>query len=283
MKRIFLSIVAVSTFLSSVSAQENTEKTVPPQEVTEKVVAAPVSTEKMFNANVSLHNQWYWRGSAIGLSPMVATMISMKTKSGFSIGSWNGFGLDGVFKDVDIFASYSVEGFTLAVWDVYNFTSPTSGAADPKTSPVNYFDYKSKSTRHFIDVSLAYDFKKVPLSLFAATIVHGRDRGTTAADQPDNVYTRSGDNRYSTYLKGTYAFKPSETMSVKPYISYGFVFKNVDNTSFWGAKANGVTEVGVTVSKSLKITDTWKVGVTGGIVASPMNKSVNGLLGIDLF
>ncbi|MEI6950077.1 hypothetical protein V9K67_23020 [Paraflavisolibacter sp. H34] len=279
MKKLLLLILSGSAVFSSARAQEAPVQSEVPTEVAKE---EPPVKEKLFDANVSLHNQWYWRGSAIGLSPMVATTISMKTKSGFAVGSWNGFGLDGVFKDVDLFVSYSAGGFTLALWDIYNFTSPTSGAADPKTAPTNYFDYRSKTTRHFLDLSASYDFKKVPLSLFAATIIHGRDRGLTAADVP-GTYTRSGENRYSTYLKGTYGFKPAEGVSVKPFVSYGFVLNNVDNTSFWGAKSSGVTEAGITVGKSIKITDTWQVGVTGGVVASPMNKSVNGLLGISLF
>jgi hypothetical protein len=238
-----------------------------------------------FDVTMSLKNQHYWRGGPIGFSPMVSSQISMKTKSGFEVGSWNGFGFDGVFKDVDTYVSWSKKGFTVALWDVYNFTSPTSGYADPATFPTKYFDYDAKSTRHFLDLSVGYDFKKIPLSFFLATIVYGRDRAMDETkDMVGGKYTgtRSGENRYSTYSKVAYTVKTSKA-DFTPYVSYGFVLNNVDNTSFWGKKDHGFTEIGCNVSKSLKITDTWNIGLSAGVVASPMNDSVNGLVSITVF
>lgn len=238
-----------------------------------------------FDVSISFKNQHYWRGGPIGYSPLVTSQISMKTKGGFQVGSWNGFGFDGVFKDVDTYVSYSKKQFTLALWDVYNFTSPASGYADPATFPSKYYDYNAKSTRHFLDLSLGYDFKKIPLNIFIATIIFGRDRAVNPSQDMAAgkfVGTRSGKNRYSTYTKAAYTLKTSKA-DFSPYVSYGFVLNDVDKTSFWGKKAYGFTEIGMNVSKPIKITDTWTVSIMGGIVGSPMNNTVNGLLGITLF
>ncbi|HKG67870.1 MAG TPA: hypothetical protein VKA92_03305 [Segetibacter sp.] len=238
-----------------------------------------------FDVTVSLKNQHYWRGGPIGYSPLVTSQTSLKSATGLEVGTWNGFGFDGIFKDVDTYISFSKSGVTLALWDVYNFTNPNSGYADPATFPSEYFDYDSKTTRHFLDLSLAYDFKKIPLSLFAATIVYGRDRSMDPSKDVVGekfVGTRSGKNRYSTYTKAAYTVKTSKA-DFTPYVSYGFVFNNVDESSFWGKKANGFTEVGFNVGKSIKVTDTWSMSVSAGIVASPMNNTANGLVSLTLF
>jgi hypothetical protein len=281
--KIFKTLLLI-TACNTVFAQTE-EKSVQAEAKPVPTPTTPAVKKAQFDVTISFKNQHYWRGGAIGYAPLVTSQISMKTTSGFEIGSWNGFGFDGVFKDVDTYVSYTKEGFTLALWDVYNFTSPTSGYADPATFPTKYFDYNEKTTRHFLDLSLAYDFRKIPLNLFAATIVYGRDRGMDASkDIVNGKYagTRSGKNRYSTYTKAAYTFKTSKA-DFSPFVSYGFVFNNVDNSSFWGKKASGFTEVGGIVSKDIRITDSWNVTVSGGVVASPMNNSMNGLLAVKLF
>lgn len=281
MKNIFAGLFMLAAIPSLAQVEEKTSQTGDkfPQ-------AAEIKKDKaLFDVTVSLKNQHYWRGGPVGFSPVVTSQISLKALKGLEVGSWNGFGLDGVFKDVDTYVSYSNAGFTVALWDVYNFTSPTSGYADPATFPAGYFDYDKNTTRHFLDLSVSYDFKKIPLNLFAATIVYGRDRSMDPVkDLISGKYagSRSGENRYSTYTKAAYTIKTKKA-DFTPYMSYGFVFNNVDNTSFWGRKASGITEIGANVSKSIKVTDSWNIAVSGGIVASPMNNTVNGLVGITLF
>lgn len=237
---------------------------------------------------VSVKNQHYWRGSPIGFSPLISSQASLKT-GGFEVGTWNGFGFDGVFKDVDTYISYTAAGLTIALWDVYNFTDPKSGKADPATFPTDYFDYSSATTRHFIDLSLAYTFHEIPLKLFWATIVHGRDRGLDSTRDfkgvnGEQLYngTRSGDNRYSSYFNAAYTFKTKKA-DLTLYASTGFALKDVDGTSFYGPKSFGITEIGATIDRNFKITDHYSVGVTAGIVGSPVNKTMNGILALKLF
>jgi hypothetical protein len=282
MRKIFATLLLIVAFKTGITqVEEKTSET--GDKVPKLETIKPQKTQ--FDVTVSLKNQHYWRGGPIGYSPLVTSQISMKLQNGFEAGTWNGFGFDGIFKDVDTYVSYTKSGFTIAVWDIYNFTDPNSGYADPATFPTEYFDYNKTTTRHFIDLSLAYDFKKVPLSLFAATIVYGRDRSMNASQDVVSgkfVGTRSGENRYSTYTKAAYTIKTTKA-DFTPYVSYGFVFNNVDQTSFWGKKANGFTEVGFNVSKPIKVTDTWTMLVSGGIVASPMNNTANGLVSLTLF
>ena len=120
---------------------------------------------------------------------------------------------------------------------------------------------------------------------YSSGYIFGRDRAVDeSVDIVGGKYTgtRSGGNRYSTYAKVGYTLKTSKA-DFSPYISYGFVMNNVDETSFWGKKANGFTEIGINVSKVVKITDSYSVPISAGIVTSPMNNTVNGLVAITLF
>lgn len=240
-----------------------------------------------FDVTLSIKNQHYWRGGPIGFSPLVTSQASFKV-GGFEAGTWNGFGFDGVFKDVDTYISYTKSGFTIALWDVYNFTDPSSGKADPATFPADYFDYNAKTTRHFIDLSVTYQLEKIPLKFFLATIIHGRDRALTPDDYTINSGntmfsgTRSGKNRYSTYFNTSYTFKTKKA-DFNIYSSTGFALNNADGTTFYGPKQFGITEIGATVDKNIKITDTYAVAISAGVVASPVNKSINGLLAVKLF
>jgi hypothetical protein len=268
-QRALLTISCIALFIPALSAQEEPHR--PDLDIT-----------------VSIKNQHYWRGSPIGYSPLISSQASLKA-GGFEVGTWNGFGFDGVFKDVDTYISYTAAGLTIAVWDVYNFTDPKSGKADPATFPTDYFDYGSATTRHFIDLSVAYAFQEIPLKLYWATIVHGRDRGLdTTKDYKglngEKIYngTRSGDNRYSSYFQASYTIKTKKA-DLTLYASTGFALKDVDGTSFYGPKSFGITEIGATVDKNVKITDNYSVGVTAGIVGSPVNKTMNGILALKLF
>lgn len=100
----------------------------------------------------------------------------------------------GDYKEFDYYVSYSVAGFTFAVWDIFNYSPELPFSKD-------IFNYNKYSTSHFLDFSVAYNFDtklNVPLRLYWATIFAGRDL---------NV---AGENMYSTFVSAEYSVYRNE-------------------------------------------------------------------------
>ena len=178
---------------------------------------------------------------------------------------------------------YSKKGFTVALWDVFNYSDyNVSSGSFPYGNFGNkdYFDY-SKTSRHFLEASLSYDVPKTGLSLFYSTIVFGRDRNSIASSSTQS-------NRYSSYFRTSYSINTKSGVTVTPYVSYGWAFNSKDGGTFWQWTSNATSksnfnEIGFDFKKKIKITEKWSVTANAGIVASPVNKTVNGLFGITLF
>ena len=200
-----------------------------------------------FDLTASIHNQWYWRGYAVGPDPIIAAQASY-TYKGLEVGTWNGYGLAGIWKDVDLYISYTFKNnLKIALWDIYNYsdyTASPSYAGYGNHTQSNYFNY-GDGTRHFFDLSIAYTIPKTNLNLFLSTIVEGRDTNS------------DGSNRYSSYAKASYDFSAKNNISITPYISCGFALNSDNGGTFWqwtdkavaDAKEIAINEIGVNISK----------------------------------
>lgn len=230
--------------------------------------------------SVVIKNQHYWRGFTAGPAPLITAQIAITgAKSGFEFGAWNGNAFDGGYKEADLYASWTKKGFTFALWDIYNYSDYSNALGSFQFGNYgnkNYFDF-SKNSRHFIDASIAYDIPKTALNVYFASVIAGRDRNTT-----------DGTCRYSSYFKTSYGFKTKEGISIEPYVSYGFAFNSKDGGTFWqwttnATSVSGFNEIGINLKKAVKISNTFSVTTFVGMVASPVNKTVNGVFGITLF
>lgn len=266
MKKLIFSLLILSLCSSSLFAGEEDKDTI------------VVSPKVKINVSAAVKNQHYWRGYGVATSPLMTSMVSVITRSGFEIGTWNGFGLDGGFKDVDTYVSYSKGGFSVSLWDVYNFSDyDISSKSFPYGNYGNtdFFDYSGKG-RHFIDASIGYSVPKTKLNFFLATIIAGRD------------VNANGKSAYSTYFKTAYGLKAGD-VSITPYTSVGFALNSVNGENFWkwtsnASKSNfNFSEVGINFSKPIKISDRFSIAADAGFVVSPVNKTASGLFGITLF
>lgn len=234
-----------------------------------------------FKLSGGINNQWFWRGYSVGPDVILTAQASYQ-KGGFEIGTWNAQGVQGIFKDADTYVSYATKcGLKFSLWDIFNYSDYAASPSYAKYgdhSQANYFDY-GKNTRHFIDLSAAYTVPKTNLNLFLATIVAGRDKNADFS------------NRYSTYAKASYDFHANGGITVTPFTSLGFALNSQNGGTFWQwtdlavAKAHqtGINELGINLSKKAKITDHYSFGVNGGVVASPINHTITGLMGISVF
>ncbi|MDR0574936.1 MAG: hypothetical protein LBG96_13085 [Tannerella sp.] len=190
-------------------------------------------------------NVHLWRGQEVTDEATFATDIYYTNKKqNLRIGLWGGAGMSGKFKEIDYYVSYKLKGFTFALWDIYNF----SPEADYNNRQV--FNYNARKTGHFIDLSITCRFQqKIPLKIYWATILFGRDRGIL-----------NDKNRYSTFVELSYPVVRNNIVNLDFGIAGAFALNKGNNvrgnkteSHFYG-DSPGIVSVNFIIFKTL---DLW--------------------------
>lgn len=239
MKKVLTLVIAITMFVicgTTVSGQ-----TVPMEE---KKVPIGMS--------VGLKSNHLWRGMEVSSGAALTGDLFISTwDESFKFGFWGGYAFNGNWKEFDYYLSYNIAGFSIAVWDIYNF-SP--GATYDNE---NIFNYKARGTGHFVDVSLGYRFPDAfPLGINIATVVFGRDRGPKLIN---GVMEPNEHQRYSTYITLDYPILRSNLVNLDIACSGAFALSPAkdasDNTireNFYG-KTNGIVNVALTASRTFEL------------------------------
>ena len=212
------------------------------------------ATALSMGAQIKIHDTFgmelfhLWRGLEVSKGLNFTNELSFGDKNDhFRIGFWGGVGVTGDYREFDYFASYNIKGFSIALWDIFNF-SPSS-YDDPRSYKI--FNYDCHSTGHFLDLSIGYYFgEKVPLQLSWATIIAGRDRGIN--NKGEEV------QRYSNYVSASYKVFENDKFVITPSIGATFAFRNTLNdkgenkATFYGNKAC-VNDIRLNATYKLKI------------------------------
>jgi hypothetical protein len=186
-----------------------------------------------FNVGADVVSSYVWRGvpqEATKGTPNIQPFVS-GTAGSFTLGVWGSSSFLGNVKEFDIYASYAFGSILSVTLTDYNWIFGQK-----------YFNYDS-STDHVFEGTLSYaGIESFPLSAVINTMFYGADK------QAD------GDQAYSTYLELGYPLSPSakvfagaSLMESLNYVTTGF----------------GVTNVGVKISKSIGITESFSLPVYG--------------------
>jgi hypothetical protein len=213
--------------------------------------------EKRSNLDVGSDfvSRYIWRGADFGNSPSIQPFISYSI-AGFEIGTWGSFAINGAdMQEVDLYASYTFlqDIISIGVTD-YFFPSST-------VTMNNYFDYSDESTGHIFEGNLNLSGpEKVPLSLSVNYNFYGAD------------------NNNSWYFELGYA------NSCK-YIDYNvFVGATTGEGIYLTPDADGfsVVNIGLGVSKEIKITEKWSLPVFGQLITNPQAQNIFLVFGFSL-
>ena len=189
---------------------------------------------KPFDFNLQVKNMHLWRGYRVTDAPMTAANVSYTSKSAkFKAGIWGGAGFNGDYTEFDYYVSYTNGGFSLSLWDINNFSSFPNA---------EIFDYSKETTSHFVDLTAAYAFKKIPFSISWSTILLGRD---TFLDDSGKL-----SNAYSNFLQINSTIYKDTDSSLSIYIAGAFAF-NSSESHFYGTKF--LNSFGLTFSKDVKV------------------------------
>jgi len=205
----------------------------------------PANTSFYLNADIV--NRYLWRGlmysSNVNIQPTAGI-----TAGNFFAGAWGSYAVSDKYAEVDFFMGYSMSGLTFTVSDYYT---------EDETNFANFdhFHFKSGTTNHALEGSLSYNFgADFPLTLTAATFFYGNDRNA------------DGENYYSTYFEGSYAFD---------FSSYNFsVFMGGTPAEGLYAPGAAIINLGLTASKSVPVNEQISIPVSASLVSNPKAEDI---------
>ena len=184
----------------------------------------------------------------------------------FNLGFWGGTNTQGTYKEFNNHISFQYKGFSLALWDTYNFS--TGATYNNK----EFFNYKAHSTGRFLDAILNYYCgERFPLLISWSTIVFGRDRNK------ENTA-----NKYSTFCYLEYPIYTKSRWHADAGIGGAFALNKAGSkTNFYG-NTNGIVHV------LLKVTFDWTLAkhtmpIHACMVWNPQADRAFFQLGIQLF
>lgn len=218
--------------------------------------------------SAGLQNMHLWRGLQVAKGGVLSADVNLGlANDGLRIGLWGGTDFVGNYMEFDYYVSYSVAGFSAAVWDIFNFSPDLPFSKD-------IFNYDRFTTSHFIDVSAGYNFDvllNVPLRLSWATIVAGRDLNS------------EGLNMFSTFVYAEYSVFRNEHWIVDLGLGGTFAFnrtKEDGKTNFYGN--DNVNQVSLRTTYLLKI-GRFDLPVFAHAMWNPDSKNGYLQVGVNLF
>ena len=185
-----------------------------------------------FNVGADIYSNYIWRGTKFGKGPAIQPSIKYSGRI-FTVGAWGSFDFSG-YQETDLYVSLSLpSGLSLGLTDYYY-------------PGLDYFDYSDTSGSHAFEVNLG--FSKSNLSLTANFIIN--EAGGAASLGWDK------------YFQATYSF-----ITFNLFIGAGDGWHTYDPVT--GKDKFAVCNLGLGTTKTIKVTDSFSIPVTGQLVFNP--------------
>jgi hypothetical protein len=219
------------------------------------------------NVGADIMSRYVWRGTDLGSSPSIQPTLSLSAGN-FEIGGWGAIATNTNFKEVDLYAKYTIKNFSLIFTDYYiPYTADGSDAAPDS----RYFNYEDEETAHALEGSILYKGgEKLPLWILGGVFFYGNDKRWGYDAEKDTL----NQTYYSTYVEAGYTFTVKEN-SADLFIGF---------TPAPGAYGNtlGVINMGVTGYRKIKITSDFELPVKASLIFNPQSSNVYFAFGITL-
>ena len=234
---------------------------------------ATISSQTMEQPNLTfggdMVSRYIWRGINLGggsphLQPFIEYEIG---NSGLAAGFWGSYGIGAgsAITEADFYISFTpVEIFTFTVTD-YFFPSETPFSTD------DYFNYRKGATGHTIEGMASFNGTEgFPVSILFAINLYGAD-GTD----------EEGNNYYAKYLEAGYSASIGE-LGIEPFA--GIALDNPDTeqgAEGWYGDSGGLINLGVTLSKSVKITESLDIPAFSSLIFNPQAGNIYMVIGLS--
>lgn len=189
------------------------------------------------HAGVDFRSRWIWRGIELGGSPQFQPWVTLSAGA-FSMGVWGSHSTSLATRSTQPGASYRETNF----WFQYTFDVGPGNLSlytQNHYNPNNpFFDFDSETGSHFLQAQVMFAGKEeLPIDLLFGY-----------------MYYRDPDN--SIYIEGGYRFNIGDTpMRLFAGMTVG------DTRGFYGYEKTALTNVGVSASRTLRITDTFSLNM----------------------
>ena len=196
------------------------------------VVFAQEESENKFNTGVEFYSNYIWRGSVYGTGPAIQPSLEF-VSGNFSLGVWGSFDAHG-YQEADLYFSFNLlPGLVIGFTDYYY-------------PDLRYFDYSTGSGSHAFEANLR--FVKSGFSLQANYVLNkAAGAGSTGGDK---------------YIEAGYDFN-----SFNIFIGAGDGWHTFDPET--GLSRFKVCNLGVGTTKTIIVTDSFSIPVTGKVVFNP--------------
>lgn len=222
------------------------------------LVAQEVKPSKAsLDFGADFQSRYIWRGLQFGgSSPSIQPSIELSSGS-FTIGGWAAYSTGGVnqAQEADLYIS-------LATSDALSFTLtdyffPTEGIKQ------DYFSYGS-DTGHVYELAMTYASDKTPWGFTIATNIAGADKNGSKQN-------------YSTYFELNY----SKSFDGVDYSLFaGGVVS--DNSGYYLTTGSGLINLGLSASKSVKLSKTFELPINTALIFNPDQGNVYLTFGFSL-
>src|SRR3989339_206087 len=136
--------------------------------------------------NIDFVSSHVWRGGKSGAAPSLEPSVEFGFGN-FTVGSWTAATFDKEYRELDIYALYSIGNFSVGIYDYY--------CPPEKPEKSRFTDFHGIDTYHLFSVDFVYyGTPKFPVKFTASTMMYGMDFNQT-----------TGDYYYSTYLEAVYS------------------------------------------------------------------------------
>ena len=228
-------------------------------------------------------SRYIWRGTQFGgNSPSIQPSIVLGYKN-LEIGTWAAYSTGGVHasQELDLYFDYTfLNDMITVIFTDYYFPSDTAN--------YDYFGYDNK-TGHIGELGLIFNgTKKIPVIFSAYINLLGNDAQTLGNNTKDTTtFNLKTGIQYSNYFEFAYN---NTINNIDLSIFMGFTFSNpkgkdtnsgfIGETGFYG-NGPGIVNIGITVSKSIKITDSYSLPITASLITNPQAKKIFLVFGIS--
>lgn len=220
------------------------------------IMMATVSTlhaEIETTVGADVVSRYVWRGCDLGdaaIQPALGV-----SAAGFDLSLWGSTGIVNFTdtKELDITLSYGIAGLSVGVTDYWFNAGPEPYG--------RYFKYGKETTNHVFEAFAGYDLDFASISWY--TNFAGND------------FKADGSRAFSSYCEIAAPFSLGDT---DWSASVGFV---PFGTPFYGTEGFALTNLSLTASKELGITDSFSLPVSAGVTVNPSAETAYFVIGVS--
>jgi len=234
--------------------------------MTGMTTAATASDEVSINSGVDFYNRYVWRGLDIANTPSIQPTLSVGY-GGFEFGAWGAYTLSNESSDsdeIDFWLGYTLElengvAFTLLATDFYY---PNAG--------IDFFNFNNHDAviddtipdpgAHIIELGLS---------------ITGPESFPVTVSGYVNIHNDAGNNAY---FQIDYPVIVGET---ELGLFCGFAAGSEDNPDYYGAEDFSAINVGVSVSREIKVSESFSLPLIVSLILNPEAEISHILVGMS--